>query len=299
MSKAEKRAAGLALVALGALALGHCGGGGSGTGPTTPTPPPVTTPTPTPAPTAEPPLSQSCAKLPPGNRIAPCSPGAPEYQDIVDRAIRTLQAEQPAIFEGDQVLSVGAYYVGLIKILDRQGLCAATEGEELGVTDSASSNEQYDILSAQNRARFGPVSYRTTCRPSAVPIGLPGPIPPPPGCPLTSSREIACGREPEGRYHGHVEGAIAQIQKDKPELFDFNDFAPGTDSPAVKNIDAYFEGVVDIMIQKGYCARHDGEELQLKHGSNTFSEQYDIDYQHKYVRTGRGIYRASCYPAAF
>jgi hypothetical protein len=259
----------------------------------------VTAPTPTPAPTADPPISQSCAKLPAGNPSAKCNPEESEYREAVERAMRTLQGEQPALFNGDQVLSAGAFYVGVIKILDREGLCAATEGEELGVTDSASSNEQFDILTAQGRARFGPVIYRTTCRPSAVPISQTPRYPQAASCPLAPSHEIACGREPEGRYLGDVEAAIAQIQKDKPELFDFNDYAAGSGTPAVKNIDAYFQGVVDIMIQKGYCARHDGEELQLKRGSNAFNEQYDIDLQHKYIRNGAGIYRTSCYPSAF
>jgi hypothetical protein len=298
MSKQQTRAAGLALVACGALWLGHCGGGGSGAGPTAPVTPVTTTPTPTPAPAADPPISQSCAKLPLGSSTTKCEPGNPEYLDAVEGAMRTLQAEQPGIFEGDQVLSVGAFYVGVIKILDRQGLCASTEGEELGVTDSASSNEQYDILSFQNRARFGPVIYRTTCTPSAVPFSMEPRYPQPAGCSLPRSREVACGREPEGRYLGHVSEAVEQIQKDKPELFDFNDLSQ-QGWPAVRNIDAYFTGVVELLAKKGYCARHDGEEVQLKHGSNTFSEQYDIDFQHKYIRTGDGIYRASCYPAAF
>src|SRR5512134_945339 len=122
MNLPGKRAVGLTLVTLGALSLGYCGGG-SGAGPTDPPAPPVTTPTPTPGPTAEPPLSQSCAKLPPGAAGGRCNIEPSEYQGAVDRAIRTLQGEQPAIFDGDQVLSIGAYYVGLIKILDREGLC--------------------------------------------------------------------------------------------------------------------------------------------------------------------------------
>jgi hypothetical protein len=289
----------LTFLGFGALALGYCGGGGSGTGPVTPTPPPVTTPTPTPLPTADPPISQSCAKLPAGNPNSGCRPEGPEYVDIVERAIRTLQAEQPAIFDGDQVLSVGAYYVGLIKVLDREGLCAETDGEELGVTNRASSNEQYDVLTATNRARFGPGSYRTTCSPSSVPIP-PGPLPPSAaGCPLPSSREIACGREPAGQYRDDVEAAMAQLQKDKPELFNFDETAQGTNWPAIRDLDGYNKGLVDILITKGYCAIHDGEEVALKRGSNTFSEQYDTDFQHKYIRTGAGIYRASCYPAAF
>jgi hypothetical protein len=289
---------GLVLVATGALALGYCGG--SGAGPTDPpTAPPVTTPTPAPTPVSDPPISESCAKLPPGSSNAPCDREEPEYLETVERAIRTLQGEQPAMFEGDQVLSVGGFYVGIIKVLDRQGICAVTEGEELGVTNRASSSEQYDILTAQGRARFGLNIYRTTCTPSVVPIPH-GALPPSPaGCPLPPSREIACGREPEGRYLGHVEAAVAQIQKDKPELFDFNDTAQGTGWPAIRDIDAYFQGVIDILSKQGYCARHDGEEVAIKQGSNTLSEQYDVDYQHKYIRTGSGIYRTSCYPAAF
>lgn len=294
-----RRAVGVLLVATGALALGYCGGG-SGAGPTAPpTPPPVASSTPAPTPTSDPPISLSCAKLPAANPNVPCSPGPSEYGAIVERAIRTLQGEQPFIFDGDQVLSVGAYYVGLIKVLDRQGLCAATDGEELGVTDSPSSNEQFDVLSAQNRVRLGPTSYRTTCRPSAIPVA-PGALPPAPaGCALPSSREIACGREPSGRYLGDVDAAVAQLQKDKPELFNFDDIAQGTSWPAVKDLKAYHQGIIDILTKKGYCAKDDGEEIQIKTGSNTFSEQYDVNFQDKYIRTGSGIYRTSCYPAAF
>jgi len=290
---------GLVLVAVGALALGDCGGGGSGGGPTGPPIPPVTTPTPTPAPPADPPVSESCAQLPAGDPKARCQTQASQYQKTVDGAIRTLQAEQPAIFEGDRVLSVGAYYVGLIKVLDREGLCAVHDGEELAVTRSGSSNEQFDVLSAKSQARFKPSSYRTTCTPSAVPIPH-GPLPPAPAsCPLPSSREIACGPEGEGRYLADVEAAVEQIQKDKPELFNYNDVAQRTHWPAVLDINAYHQGVADILIKKGYCAKPDGEEIAVKVGSNTFSEQYDVDFQSKYIRTGNGIYRTSCYPAAF
>jgi len=53
------------------------------------------------------------------------------------------------------------------------------------------------------------------------------------------------------------------------------------------------------MTTKGYCAKADGEEIALKKGTNARSEQYDVDLQGKYIRRGAGIYRASCYPAAF
>jgi hypothetical protein len=298
MQLSASRFAGLALVGFGALALNMCGGGGSSpSGPAQPTAPTVATPTPLPTPDSV--LSTSCAKLPVGALTPSCKFETSDFQADVDEAIRTLQREQPQIFQADQVLSPGAFYVGLIKILDRKGLCAATEGEELGVAKDASYNEQYDVLSAKGGARFGPVSYRATCSPSAVPIPTPGLGPSPPGCPLAPSHEVACGREPEGKYYGDVEAAISQVMKEKPELFDYSDINPGSDYPAIKDLNAYNKAMVDAMTAKGYCAKHDGEELALKKGANTFSEQYDVDIAEKYVRRGSGIYRVSCYPAAF
>jgi hypothetical protein len=299
MRLSASRFVGLTLVGLGALTLSVCGGGGSSPSePVQPTAPPIATPTPLPP--TESALSASCAKLPLGSLTPSCKSDTPDYQADVDEAIRTLQGEQPQIFEGDQVLSIGAYYVGLIKILDRKGLCAATEGEELGVARSGSFNEQYDVLSAQSRARFGPVSYRVTCYPSAVPLRTPGLPPQQAGCPLAPSVEVACGREPAGQYYGDVEAAITQILKEKPELFDFTQTAAGTDFFAIRNVAGYNQGMVDIMTSKGYCAKHDGEELALKKGSNARSEQYDVDLAGgAYIRRGLGIYRVTCYPAAF
>ena len=224
MKQAGRRASGLLMVAIGALALGYCGGGGSGAGPVGPSVPPVTTPTPTPGPTPDPPVSSSCTKLAVGSPNAPCRAENPEYVDVVYQAIRTLQTEQSYIFDGDEVKSVGAYYVELIKVLDRQGLCAETDGEELGVTDGSSSNEQYDVLTAQNRVRFGPTSYRTTCRPSSIPLAPRGLGPQMAGCPLAAEprdrlRPRAIGQVPRRRRTGHRaapegEAGAVQLQRD-------------------------------------------------------------------------------------
>jgi hypothetical protein len=298
MMKASRRASGLILIVVSGLAFGRCGGGGSAG----PTQPPVTlpaTPTPVPTPTADPPLSLSCNKLPPGNPNAACRIEPSDYLTIVERSIRTLQAEQPSIFEGDQVLSTGQYYVGLIKVLDRQGICAVFDGEELAVTDRPSSNEQFHVLTSSARARFGPQSYRTTCSPSVIPA-VPGALPPAPaGCPLFSSREVACSRENSSRYINDMTAAIEQVLKEKPDLFNYGDTTVGTGWPAVKNLAAYHGAVVEALAKKGYCAKDDGEEIAVKQGSNTMSEQFDINYQDKYIRMGQGIYRATCYPAAF
>ena len=86
--------------------------------------------------------------------------------------------------------------------------------------------------------------------------------------------------------------------KQKPELFDFGQTASGTDWPVVKDMPAYHLAVVNALAPKGYCGRFDGEEIQLKR-SNELSEHYDVNYADRYVRRGPGIYRTSCYPAAF
>jgi hypothetical protein len=194
---------------------------------------------------------------------------------------------------------VGAYYVGLIKILDRQGLCADTEGEELGVATNSGYNEQFDVLTSRSTVRFGPGSYRVTCYPSAVPIPR-GALPPATGgCALPPSRDLACSREETGQFYEDVEAAITQMLEGRPELFDFTEHAPATDWPLVKDVDAYQNGVADILVKKGYCANSDGEEIGLKKGTNARSEQYDVNLAGKYIRRGPGIYRVSCYPAAF
>jgi hypothetical protein len=297
MTRSRRAWASFAVV-IASVSFGRCGGGGSAN----PAQPPVTvpaTPTPAPTPVADPPLSASCAKLPPGNPNAACRIEPSDYLQIVERSIRTLQAEQSAIFDGDQVLSTGQYYVGLIKILDRQGICAVFDGEELAVTDRPTSNEQFHVLTSAGRARFGPQSYRTTCSPSVIPV-VPGALPPSPtGCTLPSSREVACGRDDSSRYINDVTAAIEQVLKEQPDLFNYGDTAAGTGWPAVKNLAAYHGAVVQILTKKGYCAIDDGEEIAVKQGSNSMSEQFDINFQDKYIRLGQGIYRASCFPAAF
>jgi hypothetical protein len=287
-----------AFAAVAAVTFGSCGGGsssGSGGGPTVPLPATPAT-TPTPASTAAPVLSASCARLPAGTASpTSCRTEAPTFLADVEEAIDTLRGEQPALFEGNQVLNVGAYYVGLIKVLDRKGLCADFDGEELGVTNTRDYSDVYDVQTAKNEIRR---FYVGTCYPALVPISRGTPAPSPSGCSLAPSKEVACGREPEGRFHGDVEGGISQLLKSRPELFDFGDVNPGSDWPRVKDMDAYHAAMVSLLVARGYCAFFDGEEIQVKR-TNDFTEHYDVNYSDKYIRTGPGIYRGSCYPAAF
>lgn len=282
-------------VFLAAVSLSMCGGGeNSGGGPTGPVPP-ISTPTPNP-PATEPPVSASCAKLPPANATATsCVTETPTFLNDLKEAIEILRAEQPEIFRDNDILNVGGYYVGLIRILDRKGLCADFDGEELGIANTKDFSDVFDIQTAKNQARL---FFVGACYPSLVPASRTALQPVPSGCNLPASREIACGREPEGHYFNDVSGAVDQLLKEKPELFDFTDISAGTDWPRIRDPKAYHQLIVEGLVKKGYCAIFDGEEIQVKR-TNELTEHYDINFKDEYVRSGSGIYRGSCYPAAF
>ena len=169
------------------------------------------------------------------------------------------------------------------------------------MTDRATSSEQFHVLTSWRQARFGPGSYRTTCSPSVVPSAQAlAPLPPSPaGCPLAPSREISCAREDDSRYIKDITAAVEQVMKEKPELFNFDQVAPGTPGRPSRASRPTTARSSRRWRRRAYCAKDDGEEIAVKQGSNTVSEQFDINFQDKYVRIGPGIYRASCYPAAF
>jgi hypothetical protein len=137
-----------------------------------------------------------------------------------------------------------------------------------------------------------------TCYPSVIPLGRAPLGSTPAGCSLPPSREISCGDLDSGTFYDDVSGAVDQLLKTRTELFDFADVNPGSEWPRVRDMAAYHQGVIDILNKKGYCGLFDGEEIQVKR-TNAFSEHYDINYADRYIRTGSGIYRGSCYPAAF
>ena len=141
---------------LALIALSVCGGKSpSQPGPAT-SPPVNTGPTPSPTPTADPPVSASCVRIGYGTEALKCPMQVAQFQNEVDQAIRTLQHERPEIFNGNYIQSVGSYYVGLIRILDQQGICAGYDGEELAVKTDNTSNEQYDVETSTGQVRFGP-----------------------------------------------------------------------------------------------------------------------------------------------
>jgi hypothetical protein len=222
----------------------------------------------------------------------------------VDTAINQLVQQKPFIFDLDEdvgngnyrVLSSGQYYLGVMANLEKMGLCAGFDGEELQVKDSNASSDQYHILLSSGHVRRGPSTYRVTCFPAAFPVSQPPPGPTP-GCALPGSREVACSRETQ-HYLGDVEAAILDVAREHPDYFNLGDNQPGTDFFKVLNVDGYISAMVAAMVKRGYCGHWDGEELVVKK-VNDFSDHFDILTAENYIRRGPGSYRASCYPAAF
>lgn len=295
------------LGALLCLTLLSCGGGGAPSSPSTP--PPTTPPTTTPPALVNPPLSITCNLLaiPPTGGLEKCRNEGPDFLDAVGQAIDTLIAQQPQIFDlnkaagpgGYLVVSEGAYFVGVIQNLDKQGYCGGLYGEELAVTNSRGFSENYDILDSRRFARRGSNSYRSTCTPAAYTTEKP-PAGNTPGCNLAASLSVACSREGASTFGQVVADAQAQVVRDQPQAFDTTDVQPGApgDWYRVKDDAAYVQGVVRIVLARGVCARWDGEELNVK-TSNVNSENYDILTAQGYMRRGDGAYRVTCYPAYF
>ncbi|HXY38605.1 MAG TPA: hypothetical protein VEQ10_03000 [Vicinamibacteria bacterium] len=284
-----------AAITAAALSMTFCGGGGKGGSPTQPVAIATPTPTPTPAPSFQP-LSATCARLPLGSAKYTCRDETASFMTEVNDAIDTLRAQHPEYFNaaGDHITNAGAYYVGVIRLLDKQNICAAFDGEELAVKNSPDFSDQYKIQTSSNLISR---RYIGTCYPAVFPLTRDNPPASPPGCKLAPSTEITCGDLP-AQFDGDVDKAIGQVLAQKPELFDFSNTAKGTDWPAIKDFMGYHNAVIAVLDSYGYCAKFDGEEVPVKR-TNDFTEHYKINLADKYVRRGSNDYRGTCYPAAF
>jgi hypothetical protein len=276
------------------LLVAACGHDNAGTPTPAPTVPVVA---PSAAPTSAPVLSNTCARLGPGVATDNCGTEAPVFSDEVFGAIDRLQATRPDIFVGDTVVKVGPYYIGLIGILDKEGLCSAFNGEELEVKRDQTFSESYHVLTSKGQVHR---KYMGSCAPAAFPLpgGNRGPAPAP-GCNLPRSVMVACGTEPTNHYYADVEAAISQVLKEHPELFDHGHYPAGhPEWPAVNSFPKYISAMEAAMVQRGYCATWNGESMEVKK-TNDFSEAYKIQYQDQYIRRGEQIYMGTCYPASF
>lgn len=284
------------------LILSTCGGGDA-QAPTTPlVPPPTTLPAgpATPPPPDPFPGATSCNRIGLGSSAYNCREEAATFQSEVQAAIDELVRDQPQIFDNNElglhVKSTGQFYVGIIERLDRKGLCAAFDGEEVGVKSSNAFNDQYHLLTSRFNVRQFGSSYQVTCYPAAFPTDVPGFAPSNPGCSLPGSREITCGGE-GATFYGDVDASISEVARKTPHVFDLGDQRTEGGYKIV-DPDGWKRGLIETMASRGYCARHDGEEFVFKK-QNKFSEHYDLESSQGYVRRGEGTYASTCYPAAF
>ena len=158
-------------------------------------------------------LSASCDALPFGRSLCRVRARAGDLPGEIDAAIRTLQNEQPELFDSDNaVLAIGAYYLGLIRDPRPRGpLRALRRG---GAGRHQHQRLQRSVRRPDREERDGGSVTSPTAPPAIRPRSRldRGPLAPPPeGCSLPSSREIACSREEDGRFFGQVESAVNQV----------------------------------------------------------------------------------------
>jgi hypothetical protein len=118
---------------------------------------------------------------------------------------------------------------------------------------------------------------------------------------------LGCGLPPGGPFqrcarelpffNHELNEAIAEVQNEVPELFNFNDWQGGLSYRVLDRV-LYHEEVVARLERMGFCALWDGEEVGVKN-SNAFNEQYQVMTSQGYVRWGGGAYRSTCFPAWF
>lgn len=143
-----------------------------------PTPKPTPTPTPTtpaPTPTPDPQTPTGSCSLPASNPPKPvCTDESPQFLKQMETALDAVTASHPDWFDFNNKKCEDCYYVknvdgylnGVIKQLNKQGVCALYDGEEMAVKGSNKFSEQWDILLASGHIRRGLGAYRGVCRPA-------------------------------------------------------------------------------------------------------------------------------------
>jgi len=271
------------------------------------TPPSSTPASPPTAPTSS--LPASCRTLPPATGTAAgCHQEASDFLRQVADAVSAAQnatavdpdsKETYAVVQNGLIQSPNAYLKLIIDALDRQGLCAAYDGEELNVRNSNGFNELFDVVTGTGGSW---TKYMSTCTP-ATPI--PATVAPPnldPECKLAPSRDTYCDRATP-QYEADVFSALDELiaqdrQLASPLVFDFTSRAPGTDSGwKVANVPLYFSEMRKKLRTRGYCSIYSGDdEVLIKKGTNRFSEHWDLLRGEGYSLR---LLAATCHDAAF
>jgi hypothetical protein len=159
-----------------------------------------------------------------------------------------VQAERPDVVDGNKVLSVGQYYVLLIENLEKAGLCADFDGEEIQVKNSNDFNDQYHVMTSLLLLQRGQKAYRATCYPAAFPTPAPV-LPETPGCSLKPSKEKACGRE-KPAFLAQVDAAIQKVADEVPDVLDKNDVRGGPSWYRIVKFDAYLDAVIRNLVPR-------------------------------------------------
>jgi hypothetical protein len=299
------------LAAFAACFISACGSGASATSPSAPsaaTTPTTSTPAaPTPAPNSS--LPVSCRALPPATGTAAgCHQEASDFVRAVTDAVSAAQnatvvdpdsKETYALVQDGLIQSPNTYVKMIIDSLDKQGLCAAYDGEEINVRKTNGFNEQFDVITSRGESW---IKYMSTCTPATpIPV-IPAPPVQDPECRLPPSRESYCDR-PSSVYGGDVFSAMDELiaqdrQLAQPLIFDFGDHAPGVDNGwRVTNVPLYFSELRKKLRTRGYCSVYSGDdELYLKKGTNRFSEHWDLLKSEGYSLR---LMAAVCHDAAF
>ena len=146
--------------------------------------------------------------------------------------------------------------------------------------------------------------------PSPTPVAA-APTPTPIPSPTPVNARIACGIGPgsgDGLEHHcprsgesfliEVNSAINRAVAKNPQAFDF-DNQRGDGGYFVKDVNRYYNSVVQELGNDRLCAVVDGGgEIAVK-SQNSFNDQYHILLSSGHVRRGEASYRATCAPAWF
>jgi hypothetical protein len=241
--------------------------------------------------------------------VAACSKGTPNFlgqmRDAVNLAVGATYRDPHTgetfdVVRGSKIQVASAYLKTISDTLDRQGICAVYDGEEMNVRDGGGYNENYDIISADGGWW---VNYNVTCNPAqAIP-----PLPPTPPVRDAECRNLPpsaltfCVKDTSS-YDGDVWDAqdilIAEDQaRATPQVFNFNDRFSSSAPYGYKIIDEqlYISEMLKKIKAKGYCAIYDGDEFVVKR-NNVASEHFDMIKSDLYALR---IHNSTCRDAAF
>ena len=199
-----------------------------------------------------------------------------------------------------KIIAARAYVDTILAELEAEDLCAVFDGEEIQIRDTGADNENFDVITSKG---FSWANYVVTCSP-ALPIPDPPEVPqdrPDPTCSLPPSASYLCLKQSpalDGDVYAAQDDLIAEDRaRETPIVFDFSDRIGGTEY-GFKLISqtAYTEGMLKHLRARGMCATFDGEEFNVKSGTNIFSENYDLTRRDFFAIR---IYNATCRDASY